>query len=351
MSQNPNARKFSCAVAMLIHSEDQFQVDMLDELDGMGYHIETKNFVEFPILTNRPLWNENFEIVNTEKTISDCIFIDRYDPEFFLALAAVSEDQNELLIGQLVLDSASGDYGVIENWSNYEGEGEKFGIVNQFGIVWIVPKENIRRATVEEIIVHYNETYPGNHSKSEPVDILSLIDNHLQEANTDDAERMKRIDEIIDFLMYNKRLTALSPEEKLAFVQTMEPELSDEERKVINGCKTKKDKEHYIDMWARSTYFRRCAWMAYLHGESTDKPFTTLLKDKFWIAEYTDGSKLVGDFFEVSEQFFWTLLSQMVAGTCAHTSHYQKDFAEAKDALLKTKGFPIRFNPFMFKIE
>jgi hypothetical protein len=98
-------------------------------------------------------------------------------------------------------------------------------------------------------------------------EILDKIDSFLQLSNGNTKERLDKINELLSFLNYNKRLTELSKEEKLNFVEAMEgANLTDKQRKILNESDVKM-KDHYIEMWARSTYFRRCAWISYLHGK------------------------------------------------------------------------------------
>lgn len=102
-------------------------------------------------------------------------------------------------------------------------------------------------------------------------DVFAVMDDYLQEVNNDDEVRLERINELMDFLSYNKRLTALSAAEKLDFVHCMEGyPLSEKQRKALDENPEKQD--YYITMWARSNYFRRCAWLSYLHGEDDYKP-------------------------------------------------------------------------------
>ncbi len=110
-------------------------------------------------------------------------------------------------------------------------------------------------------------------------ELINLVNDHLQEANADNEVRITRIQEIQDFLNYNLRLTELSAEEKEDFVNCMEGfpltqaqrnTLSDAKGKVRNNGESLQD--YYIDMWARSTYFKRCAWFSYLYGETKTKP-------------------------------------------------------------------------------
>lgn len=106
------------------------------------------------------------------------------------------------------------------------------------------------------------------------VDLIDLIDEHLQEANSDTKDRIDKIKTILDFLNYNLRLTELSDDEKQDFMGCIEGyPLTDEMRETLDNCKTEERKNYYYTMWARSTYFKRCAWMQYLCGETDDKPF------------------------------------------------------------------------------
>ncbi len=98
--------------------------------------------------------------------------------------------------------------------------------------------------------------------------VIKTLDDYFQEANADTPERIKRIKSVQDFLAYTLRLTELSEVEKADFVKCMEGGIMTENmRKKLDDCKDEKQKDYYLDMWARSTYFRRCAWLGYLHGE------------------------------------------------------------------------------------
>ena len=101
--------------------------------------------------------------------------------------------------------------------------------------------------------------------------LLDLISDHLQEVNDNQGERVKRIESMLDFLNFNLRLTNLSKEEKEDFVNSVEGyPLTEEMRKTLDNCPSEERKNYYISMWARSTYFRKCAWLDYLCGK-TDK--------------------------------------------------------------------------------
>ncbi len=110
-------------------------------------------------------------------------------------------------------------------------------------------------------------------------ELLNLIDHHLQEVNSKPTDRVNRIKEILTYLNFNLRLTELSEFEKQDFVNCMEGyPLTEDQRKTLENS-TKERKNYYIDMWARSTYMRRCMWLTYLHNESDTKPTGTALKN------------------------------------------------------------------------
>ena len=105
-------------------------------------------------------------------------------------------------------------------------------------------------------------------------DLIIIIEEHLQEVNDNTKERVTRIKNLLDFLNYSLRLTELSEKEKEDFYGSIKGyPLNDNMRKTLEGCPNEEIKDYYITMWARSTYFRRCAWLQYLHGEVNDKQF------------------------------------------------------------------------------
>ena len=104
-------------------------------------------------------------------------------------------------------------------------------------------------------------------------ELMEHISEHLQEVNNDTVERLKRIDEMLFFLNFNRRLTELSDEEKEDFDNCHKGfPWTENMRTTYDNAPDQKTKDYYIDMWARSTYFRRCAWENYLSGYTDDKP-------------------------------------------------------------------------------
>ncbi len=104
--------------------------------------------------------------------------------------------------------------------------------------------------------------------------INKLISSHLQEVNRNTKTRLHRIDKLLFVLNYELRLTRLSKEEKIDWVHCNEGfPLTDNQSKVLDICKTEEKRNYYIEMWARCTYLRLCAWRAYFAGESDKKPF------------------------------------------------------------------------------
>ena len=111
--------------------------------------------------------------------------------------------------------------------------------------------------------------------------ITIVIDDYLQEVNDNQTERIERIKQMQDFLAYNLRLTGLTTEEKEDFVNTMQGgNVTDGMKKTLSDYPTEEKKDYYLTMWARSNYFRQCAWMGYLHGTEKKMPFVQLSERK-----------------------------------------------------------------------
>lgn len=107
-------------------------------------------------------------------------------------------------------------------------------------------------------------------------EVMNLIDEHLQEANSNTEERINRTKELLRFLNYNLRLAQLTDEEKEDFIGSMEGyPLTKGMRETLDKAENEQVREHYIDTWARSTYFKQCEWLQYLYGETEEKPFTS----------------------------------------------------------------------------
>ena len=105
-------------------------------------------------------------------------------------------------------------------------------------------------------------------------EIIDIIDAHLQEVNSNRDERLSRINEILGFVSYNKRLTELTDAEQKDFVCCNEGyPFTSKQQNILDKNPHKKD--YYLNMWARATYFRQCAWLGYLFGETDKKPSLT----------------------------------------------------------------------------
>ena len=104
------------------------------------------------------------------------------------------------------------------------------------------------------------------------MDILEQLQEHFEQGKTD-KEKTDKCEEVLDYVNYYKRLTELSEDEKRDFVYCNEGfPISDGMRKTLDKCKTEKEKDYYYDMWARSAYFKLCAWLNYLGGHTKEKP-------------------------------------------------------------------------------
>lgn len=105
-------------------------------------------------------------------------------------------------------------------------------------------------------------------------ELIDLISDHLTDQSIPKQEMLTRYDQIQDYISYARRIFDLSDNAKKDFYETMEGGIvTDEMRSTLNKCKTEKDKDYYIEMWARSNYFKQCSWMAYLHGEDKHIPY------------------------------------------------------------------------------
>ncbi len=88
-------------------------------------------------------------------------------------------------------------------------------------------------------------------------------------------ERLKSIDDLLHRLNFERRLTTLTDEER----EHMNNEsISPEARQRLDDARTPAEREELITMYARSTYFRRCAWIDYLNGSICIKPFNSAKK-------------------------------------------------------------------------
>ena len=104
-------------------------------------------------------------------------------------------------------------------------------------------------------------------------ELLNAIHAHCLGENVIEEDQKIRLEEVVDYAKYCMRLISLSAAEKKDFANCMEGyPITDKQMKLLAASSEEK-KDYYIDMWARSTYFKQCAWMSYLHGETDDSPY------------------------------------------------------------------------------
>jgi hypothetical protein len=94
-------------------------------------------------------------------------------------------------------------------------------------------------------------------------DLLGFLDKLSKK------ERLEKINDLLHRLNFERRLT----DEDL--VNMNDESLSSYERKKLDGAKTDQERDQLFTDFARLRYFRRCAWISYLNGESKEKPFTS----------------------------------------------------------------------------
>lgn len=112
-------------------------------------------------------------------------------------------------------------------------------------------KENEEFEKLQESILGYLDTLESTQRTEHLEDLIHRFKFELRFARLTDEERAHMLDE------------SLSPEARAAL---------DKEKP---GSKRFDDR---VQMYARSTYFRRVAWVAYLNGETKEKPFSSPAK-------------------------------------------------------------------------
>lgn len=105
-------------------------------------------------------------------------------------------------------------------------------------------------------------------------EIMDSVSDYLETIKDNTVERLKFINTMLDYFMFHKRLSELKPHEIIAFGKALNGgELNDRERKRLEELTSEEEKDNYIGQIARTNYFRRCAWLNYLHGEpNSSKP-------------------------------------------------------------------------------
>lgn len=98
--------------------------------------------------------------------------------------------------------------------------------------------------------------------------ILQDLDRSMSE-----QDRISKIDELLHMLNFERRLAALTAEQRHAMMLAGESRITDEMRQKIDACKTDVERNNLIDGFARAVYMRQCAWSDYLNGVSKEMPF------------------------------------------------------------------------------
>ena len=77
----------------------------------------------------------------------------------------------------------------------------------------------------------------------------------------DKEPRLEFIDDMIHRLGFERRMTLLTEKQRV----NMDEQLTPEMRKRLDNAKNEEERENLITGWARTMYFRRCAWIKYLN--------------------------------------------------------------------------------------
>lgn len=107
----------------------------------------------------------------------------------------------------------------------------------------------------------------------EQSDLLLCYDAFCESLdNLDDKQkRIDLIDDAIHRLLFERRWQSLTPEQ----VKHMcDESLSEAEHAALANASGKRHDE-LVTMYARARYFRRCAWVSYLNGETGEPPLAS----------------------------------------------------------------------------
>jgi len=82
-------------------------------------------------------------------------------------------------------------------------------------------------------------------------------------------KRLEIIDELLHSLNFARRVAMLTNEE---MAHMCNQSLSPAAKKGLDEAATEEERDELFTMYARSNFFRRCAWADYLNGVTEQKP-------------------------------------------------------------------------------
>jgi len=89
----------------------------------------------------------------------------------------------------------------------------------------------------------------------------------------DQNKRVEMIDDLIHRLNFERRFTLLTDEER---THMLDESLSPNQRVKLDKVKDNRDAfDELIRDFARTRYFRKCAWIDYLNGVNAEKPWSS----------------------------------------------------------------------------
>lgn len=93
--------------------------------------------------------------------------------------------------------------------------------------------------------------------------VLDLLDGKEQ------TEKLELIEDILHRFNFEKRLAILTKEQLEHMHDTSIPLWLKEK---LDKCSTEGERKPLFEDFARTRYFRKCAWMDYLNGSCSDPP-------------------------------------------------------------------------------
>ena len=82
-------------------------------------------------------------------------------------------------------------------------------------------------------------------------------------------ERIKRIDDLIHRLNFERRLSSLAPNQ---LDNVLNCTLSEPQLARLDKCKTAIERDAILHGYARTLYFRDCSWVDFLNGTTSEPP-------------------------------------------------------------------------------
>lgn len=116
-------------------------------------------------------------------------------------------------------------------------------------------------------------------------EIRTVIADYMESIKDNTKKSLDFIEETVSYLTFLKNYLKLKPHEKIACDSALSGgNLTEGQIKKLNSFKKEKDRDNYIESLARANYFKRLAWLRFLHnekenGKDCEKPYVEKSKE------------------------------------------------------------------------